>query len=308
MPKYKFYQCPDCDEQIKGKRHLFEHMVNEHGYKDTIHAISRFYNEELNENGHFYCHECGKEIPDDKVIQAIIDKGKNFVSRYCSLLCQKRGTIKENSKIAHRHLREEMYKRKHIPGYVSKYDSFIQSGKRTWERAKSDPELYERLNKGLEIGRKYFLGGLNKYYTTDYKCGRLYMVKAQNRITKETCWKIGIGNPWRRWKCICMLMPDWDILEMWETPNPLRGIDYIEYQIHRSLKKPFGVKWIPNICKTFKQGDYIFQQSTGYTEWFSEGAEFYAKKILKKKFHMELRSSLSGFNKYMKEDDIELIE
>ena len=312
MPKYNYFECLECHEQIKGKRNLFNHMIEFHNYVNEIHAIAKFYNQELGKDGHFHCKVCGKEIPDAKICSAIIDKGKTFVSSFCSQKCSIEGFNKLGLEKAHENLKIQMDK--HKQGEPSQYDKFFTCGHETWEKARKDPEKFERMSKGLKFGRDIARGKypeirrivLIKKLSRKEQISKLYIVKA--KIDDKVVVKVGIGDPWRRWKCISLLIPNLIIEELLETLEPLRNSELIEFELHQDLKS-FNIKdQIPNITRKFIQGGYIFNQSTAPTEWYSENAFNEAVELATNKYHLDLKSSLKGFKEYLKEENVKLNE
>ena len=252
MPKYNFYQCPDCGEQIRGKRHLFEHMIKEHGYKNTIHAISRFYNEELNENGHFFCHECGKGIPDEKVISAVVGKGKNLVSRYCSPECRQQGSIKEALKVAHENLREEIRLHKLFPDNPDYRDRPGIAGRGMWAKAQRSSDSYNIMMGNLEKRSRFI-------------SAKLYVVKFVN-YEGEGFVKLGWGNPWARVSTILKLCPDMKLIKFLQTRERIKGISSIESSLHEKFKNSH-IKF-PTLKGMFNDGKLTYISTVGSTEWF----------------------------------------
>lgn len=305
MGKCNYFKCPDCEELIKSKRGLINHMIEIHSYKSQVHAIAKLYGSENFYSDHFHCKVCGSIIPDQKVISSVIDKGKTFAPGYCCRSCSKKGFNQIGLSRAHENLMLDI--ERHKEGKPTKRDRFFTAGKRLWERARKDPDLYNRIAgfRPRKKTQKELIFDRIKTKKRSPKTARLYIVRCE--FMYETLVKVGIGNTWRRWKCIQKLMPSLVITDMMESTVPIFNVRIIEKELHRILRRGYRRNCVPHYVGTFIQNGRMFRQSTGFTEWFHPYAFDLALSLARDKYHIEFRSSLEGFNKYRLEDDIHLL-
>lgn len=129
-----------------------------------------------------------------------------------------------------------------------------------------------------------------------YSSGHVYIMRWE--INGEILVKIGIGNTWRRCKCIEYLLGG-KLIGLYETSKSFKNARKNESILHQKFKSSKHL--VEDVKGLFVEDDFkVFFQSSGKTEWFSgeiwDESIDYLKSLVKE--YCEVVDNLESYNSY----------